>query len=405
MKPIIEVNGLWKEYRRGAQKERYLSLRDSLFKSLLPSGRKETFWALQDVNFNVYPGESLAIVGRNGAGKSTLLKILSRITAPTQGEIILQGRLASLLEVGTGFHTELTGRENIYLNGSILGLSRNEINRQFDAIVEFAGVEAFLDTPLKHYSSGMQLRLAFAVAAHLEPEILVIDEVLAVGDSAFQQKCISKMTEVSKSGRTILFVSHNIQVVKNLCNKGLLMEEGKVVLEGKIDSIIDAYSGFRLENQLETDLCAFEDRKGKGNLLLQTLLLNQRSIKPGDTINLGFQIKTVKAGDYKNLDFGVAIKDSLNNNLIHLSNRFINYHIDHTNDNTIYEFEFENALRPGKYHLVLFLRANDEVQDWLNDQVTLTIDTGNRYGFNNSEGIQGMIQTIFTFNSRSLIKK
>src|SRR5690554_1125026 len=242
MKSIIEVKGLWKEYQRGAQKEKYLNLRDQVFKSLKPTAKKDTFNALEDINFEVYPGDSIAIIGKNGAGKSTLLKILSKITPPSRGEIILRGRLASLLEVGTGFHPELTGRENVYLNGSILGLGRAEINRQFDAIVNFSGVEAFLDTPLKHYSSGMQLRLAFAVAAHLEPEILVIDEVLAVGDSAFQQKCIEKMTEVSRSGRTLLFVSHNLQAVRNLCHTGILLDHGRIVAEGPVENVLNVYS-------------------------------------------------------------------------------------------------------------------------------------------------------------------
>lgn len=204
----------------------YLSLRDKftgIFKPTLP---KEEFWALKDVSFDVYPGESIGIIGKNGAGKSTLLKILSKITPPTSGKIISRGRIASLLEVGTGFHPELTGRENIYMNGSILGMRRKEIQKNFDAIVDFAGVEKFIDTPLKHYSSGMQLRLAFAVAAFLENEILIIDEVLAVGDAEFQKKCMGKMEDVSKSGRTVLFVSHNIGAVRILCKKSILLNNG-----------------------------------------------------------------------------------------------------------------------------------------------------------------------------------
>src|SRR5690554_2262959 len=262
MKPIIEVKGLWKEYRRGAQKEKYLSLRDQVFKSFKPAAKKDRFNALEDINFEVNPGDSLAIIGKNGAGKSTLLKILSRITPPTKGEVVLRGRLASLLEVGTGFHTELTGRENVYLNGSILGLGRAEINQQFDAIVDFSGVEAFLNTPLKHYSSGMQLRLAFAVAAHLEPEILVIDEVLAVGDSAFQQKCIQKMTEVSQSGRTIIFVSHNMQAVRNLCEAGILLDDGRIKTMGDINDIIEEYSAGHVHVEKENELEYIPHRRG-----------------------------------------------------------------------------------------------------------------------------------------------
>lgn len=223
------------------ERQPYLSIRDQLsgiFKSSLP---KEEFWALKDVSFDVYPGESIGIIGKNGAGKSTLLKILSKITPPTSGKIISRGRIASLLEVGTGFHPELTGRENVYMNGSILGMRRKEIQKNFDAIVDFAGVEKFIDTPLKHYSSGMQLRLAFAVAAYLENEILIIDEVLAVGDAEFQKKCMGKMEDVSKSGRTVLFVSHNMGSLVQLCKKGMLLQKGESVNINNIDLVISQY--------------------------------------------------------------------------------------------------------------------------------------------------------------------
>jgi len=253
MKPILEIQNVWKAYKIGQQRQRYLSLRDSLVNSLrFRTSKKETFWALQDVSFEVQEGECVGIIGRNGAGKSTLLKILSKITPPTKGRIIARGRVASLLEVGTGFHPELTGRENIYLNGSILGLKRVEINRKFDEIVDFSGVQQFLDTPLKHYSSGMQLRLAFSVAAHLEPEILLIDEVLAVGDAEFQKKCLGKMDEVSKSGRTVLFVSHNMGAVRQLCERSILLKQGKVAGNGTTNSIIDFYETESSSNLLET---------------------------------------------------------------------------------------------------------------------------------------------------------
>ncbi len=203
---------------------------------------KEVFWALKDVSFEVNQGDRIGIIGRNGAGKSTLLKILSRITEPTKGKISIKGRVASLLEVGTGFHPELTGRENIFLNGSILGMSRVEIKSKFDEIVAFAEVEKFLDTPVKRYSSGMYVRLAFAVAAHLEPEILIVDEVLAVGDAQFQSKCLGKMEDVSKNqGRTVLFVSHNMQAVQKLCQTGLLLQAGKVIEHGNIDNVVNKY--------------------------------------------------------------------------------------------------------------------------------------------------------------------
>ncbi|MDX2134184.1 MAG: ABC transporter ATP-binding protein [Saprospiraceae bacterium] len=250
MRPILEVADLWKSYRLGAAQSGYLTLREWLL-GLQPKRSKTdpTFWALQNVGFSVYPGDTVGIIGRNGAGKSTLLKILSKITPPTRGGVTIRGRIASLLEVGTGFHYELTGRENIYLNGAILGMQRQEIKKQFDEIVSFSGVERFLDTTLKHYSSGMQLRLAFSVAAHLEPEILLIDEVLAVGDAAFQKKCLGKMNEVSRSGRTILFVSHNMGAVAQLCNKGILIDGGCTRYIGTVDGAIRAYMDTVTEEQ------------------------------------------------------------------------------------------------------------------------------------------------------------
>ncbi|MBL7916858.1 MAG: ATP-binding cassette domain-containing protein [Bacteroidia bacterium] len=238
---MLEISKLSKKFRINHEHQPYLSLRDSLTNLFTSKTTTEDFWALNDVSFNVMPGDTVGIIGRNGAGKSTLLKILSKITPPTKGKVIGRGRIASLLEVGTGFHPELTGRENIFMNGSILGMKKNEIQKNFDAIVDFSGVEKFLDTPLKHYSSGMQLRLAFAVAAFLENEILIIDEVLAVGDAEFQKKCMGKMGEVSKSGRTVLFVSHNMGAVKNLCKYGALLQNGKLESFGQIENVIDKY--------------------------------------------------------------------------------------------------------------------------------------------------------------------
>lgn len=242
MKPILEIKSLSKKYRIRHQQESYLSLREQILNAIRPDEKTtEDFWALDDVSFSVDPGSSVGIVGSNGAGKSTLLKLLSKITFPSRGKIVTRGRIASLLEVGTGFHPELTGRENIYFNGSLLGMKRREIQNKFDEIVDFSGVERFLDTPLKHFSSGMQLRLAFSVAAFLEPEILVIDEVLAVGDAEFQRKCFGKMENVSKSGRTILFVSHNMQALANLCKKGIYLKRGKLEFASDIHSTIDHY--------------------------------------------------------------------------------------------------------------------------------------------------------------------
>lgn len=241
MKPILEIQNISKKFKINHEHQPYLSIRDSVSSIFKSKKNTEDFWALSDISFNVGKGDTVGIVGKNGAGKSTLLKILSKITPPTSGKIIGRGRIASLLEVGTGFHPELTGRENIYMNGSILGMTRIEIIKNFDAIVDFAGVEKFLDTPLKHYSSGMQLRLAFAVAAFLENEILIIDEVLAVGDAEFQKKCMGKMEDVSNSGRTILFVSHNLGAISQLCKKSIHLNNGNLINIGTTSNIISNY--------------------------------------------------------------------------------------------------------------------------------------------------------------------
>lgn len=240
MNAMLDIQGVSKKFSIQRQ-EPYLTLRDRIVNLLEPSLVREDFWALKDISLEIKPGDSLGIIGRNGAGKSTLLKILSKITPPTAGRILCRGRIASLLEVGTGFHPELSGRENIFLNGSILGMKRREIVSRFDAIVDFAGTEKFLDTPLKHYSSGMQLRLAFSVAAHLDPEILVIDEVLAVGDAEFQKRCLGKMEEVTKSGRTILFVSHNMAAIERLCQRTVLLKAGTVDAIGPSSQIAQLY--------------------------------------------------------------------------------------------------------------------------------------------------------------------
>jgi lipopolysaccharide transport system ATP-binding protein len=256
MPPVITVENISKKYIIGHQKqERYATLRDILangakrftdklrhpFAAPESDPTHEEFWALKDVSFDIQQGDRVGIIGRNGAGKSTLLKILSRITEPTSGKVSIKGRVASLLEVGTGFHPELTGRENIFLNGAILGMSKVEIKSKFDEIVAFSGVEKFLDTPVKRYSSGMYVRLAFAVAAHLEPEILIVDEVLAVGDAQFQKKCMGKMEEVGKEGRTVLFVSHNIAAINRLCSRCVYLEQGEVASIGTTSAVVESY--------------------------------------------------------------------------------------------------------------------------------------------------------------------
>lgn len=254
---VIRVEGLGKKYRIGRHRGPYRTLREAVRDAVVGVGRRaqavlrgraavgsqQDFWALKDVSFEVSRGEVVGVIGRNGAGKSTLLKILSRITHPSEGEVRLRGRVGALLEVGTGFHPELTGRDNIYLNGALLGMKRADIRRRFDAIVEFAEIGQFIDTPVKHYSSGMYMRLAFSVAAHLEPELLIIDEVLAVGDAVFQQRCLRKMDDLSRGGRTVLFVSHSMPAIRGLCSRAIWMDTGRVRMDGPVDRVTTEYLG------------------------------------------------------------------------------------------------------------------------------------------------------------------
>jgi lipopolysaccharide transport system ATP-binding protein len=272
MKPIVRVENLGKQYVIGAREAGYDTLRDSIVEAVRApferlrrrNGKRnqETIWALTDVTFDVAPGEVVGLIGRNGAGKSTLLKVLSRITEPTTGRAELYGRVASLLEVGTGFHPELTGRENIYLNGAILGMRKAEIDRKFDEIVAFAELEKFLDTPVKRYSSGMYMRLAFAVASHLEPEILLVDEVLAVGDAAFQKKCLGKMGEVAREGRTVLFVTHNMAAIRSLCGTAVWLDGGRIVEAGETGQVVFDYIQKGLPSTLER---VWEETTAPGN--------------------------------------------------------------------------------------------------------------------------------------------
>lgn len=316
--PVICVEGLSKKYIIGHQQEGYRTLRDvlsntgkNLFrrdsKSKVQNFAKEEFWALKDISFEIKQGDRVGIIGRNGAGKSTLLKILSRITEPTKGRIRIQGRIASLLEVGTGFHPELTGRENIYLNGAILGMSKAEIKRKFDEIVAFAEIEKFLDTPVKRYSSGMYVRLAFAVAAHLEPEILIVDEVLAVGDAQFQKKCLGKMEQVAGEGRTVLFVSHNMAAVNSLCNRAIYLIGGQVDEIGSADKVVSNYLSRVLQNEVE-DLNQLR-LPGFG----KEIMFSDISLVSDDGSNLMFgqpveyKLSIVSKQDFHNLSIGSSI--------------------------------------------------------------------------------------------------
>lgn len=311
--PIIQVEGLGKKYRLHHQsRQRYVTLRDTLaskVKGFLRGsasashlGADEEFWALKDVSFEVAQGEVVGIIGRNGAGKSTLLKILSRITEPTVGRVTLDGRVASLLEVGTGFHPELTGRENIFLNGAILGMTRQEIRGKFDEIVAFAEVERFLDTPVKHYSSGMYVRLAFAVAAHLEPEILVVDEVLAVGDAEFQKKCLGKLKEVSSKGRTVLFVSHQLDTIRSLCTRAIQLHSGGVKMIGEVSEVITSY--------LRTGRAVSVYQKEKQTA--KTLQILNAVLEEHDALNYRLPIQvTISSESQKICSLDVRLSDSL----------------------------------------------------------------------------------------------
>jgi len=313
MKSIIKVENVSKRYVLGGKSEPYSTFRESITNAArLPmkifrkseKNAVNEFWALQDINFEVTPGEVVGIIGRNGAGKSTLLKILSRIIEPTRGRIELYGRIGSLLEVGTGFHPELTGRENIFLNGAILGMKREEISRKFDEIVDFAEVEEFLDTPVKHYSSGMYTRLAFAVAANLEPEVLIVDEVLAVGDAEFQKKCLGKMKSVSdKEGRTVLFVSHNMSAVKSICRRGILLKNGSVTFDGDAVSAVDYYM------QGGSELSSFRkwteaEMPGNNNIKIREVSVHAAGKSPDSPIltsdDLVFEIEF-----YNNIEQGI----------------------------------------------------------------------------------------------------
>jgi lipopolysaccharide transport system ATP-binding protein len=336
---VIRAEGLGKKYLIGhaAERERYVALRDVMARSARGLWRKtvdmargraivggdtvEEFWALKDVSFEVEPGEVLGIIGRNGAGKTTLLKILSRITEPSAGRVTIRGRVASLLEVGTGFHPELTGRENIYLIGAILGMTRAETRRKFDEIVAFATVEKFLDTPVKRYSTGMSMRLGFAVAAHLEPEILVVDEVLAVGDAEFQKKCLGKMSEVASGGRTVLFVSHNMSAIENLCPRSIHLISGAIVANGKTSEIVRAYlSGYRAQ----TRAAHRQRRKLQGGLILERVRLSSSHIRSGDPIEIVIEFVAETAGQlyqcavlfYSTKGLRIAVVDTRDSGLL-----------------------------------------------------------------------------------------
>jgi len=397
MKPVIEIENISKKFKIHGSREEYLSLRDS-FQQVFKRNSKEDFFALKDVNFNVSEGESIGIIGKNGAGKSTLLKIISKITPPTTGSITYRGRVASLLEVGTGFHQELTGRENIFMNGSILGMKRSEIKTNFDAIIDFAGVEKFIDTPLKHYSSGMQLRLAFAVAAFLENEILIIDEVLAVGDAEFQKKCIGKMGEVSKSGRTLLFVSHNMAALKNLCTRGILLKDSTVNFDGNINKAIDLYnevftSGittFNFENSARN--------RGVKFITFKECTLDKPTYFPDSSFAISFKLKHSQPDiPIHSMHIAAFIFDSLGNIVYQLSSMLLKDITVNFSENEKYSFVVDKLnLNAGVYYIGCWLQGNGIEQDYVEGQVSFEVSEGNIYGLA-SPLIVSLIQKEFSF--------
>ena len=354
---------------------------------------------MNDVNFEILPGEVVGIIGKNGAGKSTLLKILSRITSPTKGRIELFGRVGSLLEVGTGFHPELTGRENIYLNGAILGMKRLEITKKFDEIVDFAEIEQFIDTPVKRYSSGMYTRLAFAVAAYLESEILIVDEVLAVGDLEFQKKCFGKMDEVSKGeGRTVLLVSHNMTAIKNFCSSSILLDSGGLVAFDETQKVIKTYTSKLNKPTKHFILDDLPRFRGAKTITVSEVHLNSDEYYPDTNFEIGIKLKRNDLSKkIKFINLAVFIFDSLSNTIYHLSTMFNdNLEIEFSEDFE-YFFNIEKLnLNPGVYNVGIWLQANGIEQDYVDNFVLFEVKHGSIYKSLNPL-IVSLVQKEFDF--------
>jgi lipopolysaccharide transport system ATP-binding protein len=393
MGPIIRVQGLSKLYYLGSANAPYSTFREAIMdaarKPLRYLRRSEpppTLWALKDVSFEVMPGEVVGIIGRNGAGKSTLLKVLSRITEPTEGRVELYGRVASLLEVGTGFHPELTGRENIFLNGSILGMSRKEIEAKFDQIVEFAEVERFIDTPVKRYSSGMYVRLAFAVAAHLEPEILIVDEVLAVGDAAFQKKCLGRMRDVANTGRTVLFVSHNMAAVSSLCTKAMVLWEGRVEFPlGDVEEAVQQYLT-QVHKVTKMKLAERTDRSGSGKIRIQDFGTFDREgneleyLASGQEIDFRVYYSSTE-NNLENVSVAIGLTSHSGAFVSMLSNQIAGETFQTISRNGFFSCKLRKLpLAPGSYTANLIIRSNDVILDWIQQAVTIVVEPGDFFG-------------------------
>ena len=392
---VISVENLSKSYLIGhdGPQERYHSLRDTLVrhgknyvrkavdmargKQIVQGDSVEEFWALKDVSFEVKRGEVLGIIGRNGAGKSTLLKILSRITEPTAGRVVLDGRVASLLEVGTGFHPELTGRENIFLNGAILGMSKVEIRQKFDEIVDFAGVEKFLDTPVKRYSSGMYVRLAFAVAAHMEPEILIIDEVLAVGDAEFQKKCLGKMQDVAKGGRTVLFVSHNMAAIEALCSSAILLGDGEIIGSGLPKICMANY----LNNVQSSGTIRFNDRQGRRQIEITDLKVdNPEGAATGKSISVTICFSCNGDAPPPPTEFGLSVWNANGTRIISISTAQTACDVSRFSDGRATCVIPELILVEGKYTLNVFVSSDYGLEDYIVGMTEIEVSSGDFFG-------------------------
>lgn len=393
----IHVEHLSKRYRIGATIH-HDTLRDRVAHmfgarkkpgSIDHDGTKD-FWALRDVSFDIAQGEVFGIIGHNGAGKSTLLKILSRITQPTSGAADIYGRLCSLLEVGTGFHPELTGRENIYLNAAILGMRRTEITRKLDEIIDFSGVEEFIDTPVKRYSSGMYVRLAFSVAAHVEPEILIVDEVLAVGDASFQEKCLGKMRQASQGGRTVLVVSHNLPVIEHLCQRALLLSKGHVALLGEAKDVVEAYAGMTAELS-RSALHERTDRQGKGQVIATAIRMldgngnvSASAICGRDTI-LRWHYRCANGEMVRNcrveLSLHVKVGDPYETAYFLMSTDLVDSTPLNLRGEGWIDFRLpELPLSGGSYYVMSYVESSRDVQDWIHNAALLTVVDGDFYG-------------------------
>lgn len=387
---IIRVDNISKKYRLGGRSG-YRTLRETLMSAVrAPFGRaagREEIWALKGVSFEVKKGEILGIIGRNGAGKSTILKILSRITEPTSGRAELRGRVGSLLEVGTGFHPELTGRENVYLYGSILGMHSSEISRKFDEIVSFAELDKFMDTPVKRYSSGMYMRLAFSVAAHLEPEILLVDEVLAVGDAVFQTKCLARMREITGNGRTVLFVSHNLAAVSSICERAVVLDAGRVQFIGPVTEAVNFYEKeIFAKRYAAVPVDQRTDRSGSGAVRLTGFRIQDGSGKRvdkvlnGSTARLVFSYKT-REGGAKNVDFGFIVERNSGEKVFQFGTRFSGDNFASLSGRgdivcTIRRF----PLVPGRYRIGSYFLAESSPADFITSLAGFDVSDGDFYG-------------------------